>query len=56
MPGGLVLAGVGIALAGPAPSYGLTALAVVVSGLGVAAFHPEAVRRGSPRSSARGGG
>ena len=44
MPGGLVLAGVGIALAGPAPSYGLTALAVVVSGLGVAAFHPEGAK------------
>ena len=40
MPGGLALAAVGIALAGPAPSYGLTAVAVVVSGLGVAAFHP----------------
>jgi MFS transporter, FSR family, fosmidomycin resistance protein len=44
MPGGLVLAGVGIAFAGPAPSYGLTALAVVVSGLGVAAFHPEGAK------------
>jgi MFS transporter, FSR family, fosmidomycin resistance protein len=44
MPGGLALAGAGIALAGPAPSYGLTALAVVVSGLGVAAFHPEGAK------------
>ena len=44
MPAGLALAGVGIALAGPAPSYGLTALAVVVSGLGVAAFHPEGAK------------
>jgi FSR family fosmidomycin resistance protein-like MFS transporter len=44
MPGGLVLAGAGIALAGPAPSYGLTALAVMVSGLGVAAFHPEGAK------------
>jgi FSR family fosmidomycin resistance protein-like MFS transporter len=44
MPAGLVMAGVGIALAGPAPSYGLTALAVVVSGLGVAAFHPEGAK------------
>ena len=44
MPAGLVLSGAGIALAGPAPSYGLTALAVVVSGLGVAAFHPEGAK------------
>lgn len=44
MPAGLALAGTGIALAGPAPSYGLTALAVVVSGLGVAAFHPEGAK------------
>ena len=44
MPGGLALAGVGIALAGPAPSYGLTALAVIASGLGVAAFHPEGAK------------
>ena len=44
MPAGLALAGTGIALAGPAPSYGLTAVAVVVSGLGVAAFHPEGAK------------
>ena len=44
MPGGLALAGIGIALAGPAPSYALTALAVIVSGLGVAAFHPEGAK------------
>jgi MFS transporter, FSR family, fosmidomycin resistance protein len=44
MPAGLALAGAGIALAGPAPSYGLTALAVAVSGLGVAMFHPEGAK------------
>ena len=44
MPVGLVTAGVGIACAGPAPSYGLTALAVVVSGVGVASFHPEGAK------------
>jgi FSR family fosmidomycin resistance protein-like MFS transporter len=44
MPAGLAMAGIGIALAGPAPSYALTALAVVVSGLGVAAFHPEGAK------------
>jgi MFS transporter, FSR family, fosmidomycin resistance protein len=44
MPTGLALAGTGIAFAGPAPTYGLTALAVAVSGLGVAAFHPEGAK------------
>src|ERR687895_2126025 len=44
MPAGLLLAGGGIAAAGPAPTYGLTAAAVVVSGLGVAAFHPEGAK------------
>jgi FSR family fosmidomycin resistance protein-like MFS transporter len=44
MPAGLALAGLGIALAGPAPSYGLLAAAVAVSGLGVAAFHPEGAK------------
>jgi FSR family fosmidomycin resistance protein-like MFS transporter len=44
MPGGLALAGVGIGLTGPAPTYGLTAAAVVISGLGVAAFHPEGAK------------
>jgi MFS transporter, FSR family, fosmidomycin resistance protein len=44
LPVGLVLAGGGVALAGPAPTYALTALAVVVSGLGVAMFHPEGAK------------
>jgi MFS transporter, FSR family, fosmidomycin resistance protein len=44
MPGGLALAATGIALSGPAPTYALTAAAVVLSGLGVAAFHPEAAK------------
>ncbi len=44
MPLGLLLAGVGIALVGVAPSYPLILLFVVVSGIGVAAFHPEAAR------------
>ncbi len=42
MPAGLALGAVGIALVGVAPSYPLIVLAVVLSGLGVAAFHPEA--------------
>jgi len=41
IPTGVALAGIGIALAADAPSYPLVALCVVLSGLGVAAFHPE---------------
>lgn len=44
MPFGLLLAGAGIGLVGVAPGYPLILLCVVVSGLGVAAFHPEAAR------------
>ena len=44
MPAGVVLAGLGIALAGVAPTYSLTFLAVTLSGIGVAAFHPEGSR------------
>ena len=44
MPGGVALAGIGISLAGIAGSYGLTFAVVVLSGLGVAAYHPEASR------------
>jgi MFS transporter, FSR family, fosmidomycin resistance protein len=41
---GPVTGGVGIALVGVAPSYLLTFLVVVLSGIGVAAYHPEASR------------
>jgi FSR family fosmidomycin resistance protein-like MFS transporter len=41
LPGGVALAGIGIALAAVAPSYWLALTCVVISGLGVAAFHPE---------------
>jgi FSR family fosmidomycin resistance protein-like MFS transporter len=44
MPGGLLVGVVGVSLAGVTNSYGLTFLAIVVSGLGVAAFHPEGSR------------
>jgi len=44
MPLGPALGGIGVALAGLAPNYGLTFAAVVLSGLGVAAFHPEGSR------------
>jgi MFS transporter, FSR family, fosmidomycin resistance protein len=55
MPAGLAVAGTGIALAGPAPSYGLTAAAVVVSGLGVAMFHPEGAKYAGLASRERRG-
>src|SRR5438093_5155603 len=41
LPSGVVLAGIGIALAADAPSYWLVLLLVLASGLGSAAFHPE---------------
>src|SRR5918994_7032553 len=44
MPLGVLIAGTGMALAGVAPTYPLILLSVVVSGIGVAAFHPEAAR------------
>lgn len=44
MPAGVALGGLGIALVGVAPSYPLILFCVVVSGLGVAAFHPESAR------------
>jgi FSR family fosmidomycin resistance protein-like MFS transporter len=44
MPLGVGLAGAGVGLAGLAPSYPLTFAAIVVAGIGVAAFHPEAAR------------
>jgi MFS transporter, FSR family, fosmidomycin resistance protein len=44
VPSGLALAGVGIGLAGLGHSYAWTWTAVAVSGLGVAAYHPDASR------------
>jgi FSR family fosmidomycin resistance protein-like MFS transporter len=44
MPAGLALGGIGLGLAGVISSYAATAVALVASGLGVAAFHPEAWR------------
>jgi len=56
MPVGVLVAGVGVGLAAVAGSYPLTFAAVTVSGLGVAAFHPEGSRfanylSGSKRAS-----
>src|SRR5215469_478088 len=44
MPLGPALGGLGIACVGFAPNYALTFAAVLLSGLGVAAFHPEGSR------------
>jgi MFS transporter, FSR family, fosmidomycin resistance protein len=41
LPAGVAVAGVCIALAADAPSYWLVLLCVLVSGVGVAAYHPE---------------
>jgi FSR family fosmidomycin resistance protein-like MFS transporter len=44
MPLGVILGGSGIALTGVAPTYPLILACILVSGLGVAAFHPESAR------------
>ena len=44
LPAGIGLAGAGIGLAAVAPSYGLLLLLVFLSGLGIAAFHPEGAK------------
>ncbi len=41
LPAGVAVAGIGIGLAAASPTYGLVLAFVVVSGLGVAAYHPE---------------
>lgn len=53
MPLGPALGGLGVALAGLAPTYPLMFAAVVLSGLGVAAFHPEGSRFANYVSGAR---
>ncbi|MGA5765414.1 MFS transporter [Nonomuraea bangladeshensis] len=44
IPVSMVAAGAGVAVGGVAGSYALTCLAVALSGLGVAAYHPESAR------------
>ncbi|MFG2894225.1 MFS transporter [Streptomyces sp. NPDC048248] len=44
LPASTVLGGVGIALSGMSGSYALTLVFVAVSGVGVAAYHPESAR------------
>ncbi|MCX5265565.1 MFS transporter [Streptomyces sp. NBC_00199] len=56
LPAGTLLGGVGVALSGLSGSYPLTLVCVAVSGVGVAAYHPESARvarlagRGSHRA------
>ncbi|HEY7857988.1 MAG TPA: MFS transporter [Candidatus Nanopelagicales bacterium] len=56
IPVGMTTAAVGVALAGLMSTYALTWLVIALSGLGIAAFHPEASRaaRQSAGKSARG--
>jgi MFS transporter, FSR family, fosmidomycin resistance protein len=53
LPVGVAVAGLGIALAADAPSYWLVLLLVVVSGVGVAAYHPEGSKFAAYASGAR---
>ncbi len=53
MPLGPLVAGIGVGLAGIAGSYPLTFAAVVLSGIGVASFHPEGSRFANYVSGAR---
>jgi FSR family fosmidomycin resistance protein-like MFS transporter len=53
LPAGVAVAGVGIGLATIAPSYPLVLLAVLASGLGVAAYHPEGSKFASYVSGVR---
>lgn len=44
LPAGLALGGAGIGLAAIAPSYGILVVLVFLSGLGIAAYHPEGAK------------
>lgn len=50
---GMSVAGIGVGLSGLSTSYHLTWLAIALSGLGVAAFHPEAARSARIASGGR---
>lgn len=51
--GGVAVATAAVAVAGAAPSYGLLLALIVVSGLGIAAYHPEAARGANQLSGGR---
>jgi FSR family fosmidomycin resistance protein-like MFS transporter len=53
LPGGVALAGVGMAAASVAPTYPLVVIAVLASGIGVAAYHPEGSKFASFASGER---
>jgi FSR family fosmidomycin resistance protein-like MFS transporter len=53
LPAGVALAGTGIALAAAAPAYWLVLLLVLLSGLGVAAYHPEGSKFAAYASGSR---
>src|SRR3989442_8594037 len=55
LPGGVVLAGVGIALAADAPRYWLVVLLVLVSGIGGAPFPPRGTKVDGSLSGPRRG-
>ncbi len=53
VPVGLLLAGSGVAMAGLAPTYALVLAVAAATGIGVAAFHPEAARQVYTHSGGR---
>jgi len=53
LPVSVLLSSVGIAMTGLAPSYATILVLVMVTGLGVAAFHPEAYRTATAVAGAR---
>jgi FSR family fosmidomycin resistance protein-like MFS transporter len=53
LPAGVAVAGVGIGLAAAMPAYWLVLVLVVVSGLGVAAYHPEGSKFAAYTSGAK---
>ncbi|WP_371381249.1 MFS transporter [Sporomusa aerivorans] len=55
MPGGILLAGCGLAAVGFLSNYWLIFAAVTVSGVGIAAFHPEAARMANKVSGEKKG-
>src|SRR5215471_12185535 len=53
MPAGVALAGAGLGAAALLPTYGLIWLAIAISGIGVAAYHPEGARYARYASGSR---
>jgi MFS transporter, FSR family, fosmidomycin resistance protein len=53
LPAGVAVTGVGLGAAALLPAYGLIWLAIAVSGVGVAAYHPEGARYASYASGVR---